>query len=226
VCDSECKAHSEAWEAWRSRQQIEATNDAFNFLYDGLREAKLRFETGNDGGRDGVVHALETMLKFLYLYEPVQSGGLQAPLAMLFNALMNLDDGAVHPMLQKVPRRGRTRASAGRESLIGTVAFTVDALCDTGKPLDDAREIVARELRRAGVRPDRGGGEFTSRTVRAWCERVAADVGGHGEAKQMFESLKREFVPAENVESERIRHVLLDALRHLIGGTREGRKAT
>jgi hypothetical protein len=226
VCDSECKAHSEAWQA---RREIEATNEAFDFLYGELREAKRRFEAGNDAGRDGVIHALETIVKFLGLYEPVLTGGLHAPLAMLFDALMHLDDGDVLPMLQKVPHSGRARASAGRESLMGMVAYTVDALCATGMPLDDARETVACELQRAGVRPGRGRGEFTSRTVRTWCEKVAADVGARGEAKQTYALLEKKFGAeggTKDKDPESIRSDLLKRLSDVCSETRAGEKPT
>jgi hypothetical protein len=217
VCDSEFKAHSEAWQA---RRQIEAANEAFDFLYSGLREAKQRFETGSDAGRDGVIHALETIVKFLGLYEPVLAGGLHAPPAMLLDALMNLDDGVVHQMLRKVKHSGRGRASAGRESFKGMVAFSVDGLCASGMIFKDAHESVARVLREEGVTPSRGSGEVDERTVRGWCEDVAADVGRHGEAAQTFDLLQKELEAETSAAPEIIRRRLLDRLAHVARVTR------
>jgi hypothetical protein len=104
-------------------------NRAFDLLFAGLREAKCRFENGDHAGRDGVIHALESVLKFLGHFEQVENAALHAPLGALFDALLHLDDGETHPMLQKVTLSGRARASAGRESLMGIIAFTVDRLC-------------------------------------------------------------------------------------------------
>jgi hypothetical protein len=139
---------------------------------------------------------------------------------------MNLDDGEVHPLLQK-PRhlgRGRGYASAGRESLKGMVAFTVDGLCASGMPLKDARESVARVLRKQGVTAARGSGEVDERTVRGWCEDVAADFGRHGEAAQTFDLLQKELSAEKSATPWIMRRRLLDRLAHVAHVTRAREK--
>jgi hypothetical protein len=72
-----------------SLQQIEAISRAFDFLFNGLREARCRFESGNESGRDGAIHALETVLKFLSHFEPTHAEAPHSPLVALFDALMH-----------------------------------------------------------------------------------------------------------------------------------------
>jgi hypothetical protein len=45
-----------------------------------------------------------------------------------------------------------------------------------------AHKAVADALHEIGIKPSRGSGRVTARTVRSWCETVAADVGGHSNA--------------------------------------------
>src|SRR5262249_39104341 len=160
-------------------------NTAFDFLYGGLRDAKKLFEAGDNAGRDGAIHSLEVLLKFLSQFQPVLDEGLNAPLAALFNALLSLDDGSVLPILKSVPVRGRSRGSAFRDSLKGAAAFTVTRLRATGLSVPDARGDVARVFRDARVTTGRGRyPAITSRTVRGWCEEVTTDIGRCGEAAQ------------------------------------------
>jgi hypothetical protein len=218
VCDSESKAHLEAA---LLRLEFEALKEAFDFLYSALRVAKHRFETGNDAGRDGAIHALETVTKFLMMIcEPVRSEALHAPLAALFDALMHLDDGETHPMLHKAKLAQRARSSAGRDSLKGAVAFTVDRLRALGVAAPTAHRDVARVLATEGVAPARGKAPTTARTVRLWCENVSADVGRHGEAAKTFDGLVNEYAACNHVESAT---ELLDRLANLIRATRSAK---
>jgi hypothetical protein len=217
---------SEAAPGPLSAEQIQAISDAFDFLYSGLREAKRRFQASDDAGRDGAIHAVETVIKFLSLYEPVRSESLHAPLSVLFDALMSLGDGEVLPILRKVKRSGRVRASGGRDSLTGMIAFTVDGLCATGMSSDDARRSVARILQKAGVTPARGAGSnVTVRTIRGWCEEVAADVRREGEAAHAFDLTAQAFAAVRQTahDPKAIRRALLDGLAHVARETRAGK---
>jgi hypothetical protein len=218
VCDSDKAAPPD------TPYSAEQIDQIFDFLYAGLREAKRLYDAGDHAGREGAIHAVETVVKFLGLFKPVATESLHAPLVGLWDALMNLDDGVVHPMLQKVWHSGRGRGSAGRESLKGIAAFTVDRLRGCGMSLDDARESVARVLREEGVTAARGGGEVGERTVRGWCEEVAADVGRHGEAAQTFDDLQKKFAAEQSAAPEIIRRSLLDRLAHVARVTHAGKK--
>ena len=194
-------------------------SEAFDVLFAHLLEAKRRFENGDQAGRDGVVHALEAVLKFLALFEQVQSASLHAPLTALFDALLHLDDGGTYPMLQKVGRSGRARASAGRELLKGIVAFTVDRLCALGTSAPEAHVTVAGTLESEEVSPARGNGPVTARTVRLWCQRVA---GRHGEAAQVFDFLQ--CTAAARGELDSPKELLLDRLIKLVREVGLGKK--
>jgi hypothetical protein len=166
-------------------------NEALAYLFQELHKAALLYQSNPDAGREGVIHSLETVLKFLSVFAPVISSGLHAPLAVLFDALMNLGEGSVLPLLRPPRKFGRLRASAMRGSLIGAVAFTVKRLTETGMNAPAAHIAVARCLKGADVKPARGraGAIITKRTIRGWCEQVSADVGRHGEAAQTYDLL-------------------------------------
>jgi hypothetical protein len=165
-------------------------NEALAYLFQELHQATLLYRSNPDAGREGVIHSVETVLKFLSVFAPVISSGLHAPLAVLFDALMNLDEGSVLPLLRPRRKSGRSRANAMRGSLIGAVAFTVKRLTETGLNAPAARIAVARCLKGTGVKPARGrAGAITERTIGGWCEQVSADVGRHGEAAQTYDYL-------------------------------------
>jgi hypothetical protein len=218
MCASE---KTEPGDASSSPEDIADLNAAFDFLYSGLRDAKKLFEAGDKGGREGAIHALEILAKFLSRFQPVLDEGLNAPLAGLFNALLNLDDGAVLPLLKPVPTLGRTRASAIRDSLKGAAAFTVARLCAIGQAAPEARADVAQVFREAGVTAARGRyPAITNRTVRGWCEAVAGDIGRHGEAAQTFDLMEKECLPPDGPTPADIRRHYLAKLAELIGATR------
>jgi hypothetical protein len=212
-----------------SGEDIAALNAAFDFLYGGLRDGKKLFEANNSGGREGAIHSLEVLVKFLSQFRPVLDEGLNAPLIALFNALLTLNDGNVLPILKPAPARGRSRASGIRDGLKGAAAFTVARLRATGRSVPDAREDVARVFRDAGVTTARGRyPTVTRRTVRGWCEEVAADMGRRGEAAQTFDGLQSEYlvldgtnpIDFEGAELANIRRAYLDSLANLINDLR------
>ena len=160
----------------------------------GLVEANRLFQAGDNGGREGAIHGVELVLKFLMQIPEIGDQGLTAPLGVLQDALMNLDDGRTQPMLQAVRKTGRARVGAIRDSHVGAVAFTVSRLQGAGMSREEAFKAVAKALNRAGVAPSRGrNSAFTPRTIRGWCERVAEDVGCHGEAARTCRLLDEKF---------------------------------
>jgi hypothetical protein len=161
-----------------------AITQAFDFLFLGLREAKRVFETGDDAGREGAIHAVEIVIKFLSRFDLVKSESLHAPLARLFTDLMALNDGVASTMLKPKARSGRARSSGAYDALKGIAVFTVRRLEATGMQPVEARKTVASTLDKLNVRParkgsDGGTGQITERTVRTWEGQIAADVGCH-----------------------------------------------
>jgi hypothetical protein len=204
-----------------SSEDIIALNAAFDFLYGGLRDAKKLFEAGDKAGREGAIHALEILLKFLSRFQPVLDEGLNAPLTALFSGLLSLDDGTALPLLKPVPVRGRSRVSGIRDSLKGAAAFTATRLRATGRSAPDAFADIARVFRKARVIAARGRyPEITTRTVRGWCEEVAADIGRRGEAAKTFDLMENECVLTAGADAAAERRFYLDKLAALITAIR------
>jgi hypothetical protein len=163
-------------------------NYGLEFLFDELREAAERHKSGHHGGRLGTIQALEAVTLFLMTFKSVHEERLEAPLALLANALRALDRNTVGSLVRPVPRSGRAPASDVRQALKGLVAYTVRRLQDIGMDNKGSQQAVARRLKELGIKPDRGARDLTARTVREWCETTAAD-GPSGSARWMFGAL-------------------------------------
>jgi hypothetical protein len=166
-------------------------NTALNWLFRELHDAAKQHQSGGNGGRAGATRAVEAVTEFLMLFRTVQKNRSQVPLALLRDALKSLDDGLVEPMLKRVPRLrgGRAPASEGRQCLQGITVGTVHWLQVIGNDRATACKMVAAKLAERGVKPGRGSGRTTARTVREWCDAVNADVGGRGLARQTFDGM-------------------------------------
>ncbi len=180
-----------------SAEELAAIKAAFDELYSGLFKAKQLFESGRNGGREGAIHAVESVLKFIEKSTVVQSQGYHAPLARLFDDLLSLDDGKVSELLKPRSRSGRAVAGGFYDALRGVAVFTVRRLEATGMAVADARKMVSNKLNGLNVRPARkgskdGGGKITARTLRGWQEGIAADVGFHSTAAQTLRDLEAE----------------------------------
>ena len=168
---------------------LETLNSGLRFLFARLREARQQFESEGDGGRKGALTALAATWMFIVLFEGPRSQSLQVPILCLQDALACLEKGLVLPMVKPAPRCGRAPSSDARAALRGCAAGTVQRLLQTGLKSQDANLAVANKLSQLGIRPERGSGEITDRTVRTWCEEVASDVGRHGTAAEVYESM-------------------------------------
>jgi hypothetical protein len=189
-------------------------NEGLAYLFHELDRATELHRSDPNAGREGVIHSVETAVKFLSLFAPVISSVLHAPLGVLLDALMSLDDGRVLPVLKPAKKTGRSRASALRMSLIGGAAFTVKRLTETGMQAPAARKAVADTLRAVGVKPARGG-VITAQTVRGWCAEVSADVGRRSEAAKTYDLLMAEpmgYTTTNELPASQVRKVLVDRL--------------
>jgi hypothetical protein len=159
-------------------------NIAFQHLWAELREAHSEFADGNH--LNGAYLSLLSVYAFLSLFGPVRQEGLFVPLAALESALWALDEGVVEPILKPARRTGtgRARSPVLYQEIKGTAVYVVQRLHSLGLEQKEARAIVAAELRSIGVKPERGSGGITARTIRGWCEEVAADIGRHRAAAQ------------------------------------------
>jgi hypothetical protein len=158
--------------------EVARLNIAFRHLWAELREAQSEFADGNR--LTGAYLSLVAVIAFLSLFGPVRREGLSVPLAALEDALWALDEGVVQPILKPArrARTGRARSSVLYQEAKGTTVYVVHRLRSLGLGQKEAQKIVGAELRRMGVKPDRGSGEITARTIRGWCDEVAADRQG------------------------------------------------
>ena len=77
-----------------------------------------------------------TVIERTGVYPLIVAEGVHAPIALLFDALMSLDDGKVSLMLAPKKRSGRAHASSFYNGLKGIAVFTVQRLQATGVKLD------------------------------------------------------------------------------------------
>jgi hypothetical protein len=158
-------------------EDLPVLNAMLAYVLAGLRQAAA--DRGKAKGRRAAVTALNVAWVFFAAFKPVLAEGLHASLLNLLDAVRALDDGNVAPLLRPSPPRGRAPDSRYREALLTAVILAVGMLRAGGMQLNAAYQLVADHLDRLGVKPSRGSGHITARTVRGWCAKAAEDVGGH-----------------------------------------------
>jgi hypothetical protein len=170
-------------------QDVPRLNIALRYLWAELRQAQSEFADGVQ--LNGAYSSLVAAIAFLSLFGPVRGEGLFVPLAALESALWALGEGVVEPIFKppQPAKTGRARSPDLHQQLKGATAYVVRRLCDLGHARSEAWKVVAADLRHIGVKPDRGTGHVTARTVRGWCEEVAADIGCHGTAAKRYHQL-------------------------------------
>jgi hypothetical protein len=92
-------------------------------------------------------------------------------------------------MLKPTSRRGRSVSSGARAAVMGHAVGTVRRLRSVGIGREEAFARVAKQLTKSGIRPERGSGPVTVRTVRGWCNKVEEDAGRKGVAAVVFDSM-------------------------------------
>jgi hypothetical protein len=156
---------------------LETLNLGLGFLFARLREAREQYDQAGDGERVAAFTAVVAMWQFIVLFSSPLAEGLHVPLLNLQVALTALDQNNVMPILKPVARSGRAVSSHAYAALKGHAAASVMRLRKLDLDPKQACELVAKELARLGVRPERGSGSISTNTVRHWCDDVASDVG-------------------------------------------------
>jgi hypothetical protein len=165
------------------------TAAAIERFHIALREAQRVFEgKGENDGRAGAIRAVEATLNLIGDLYSVTNEALQAPILALINALCSLEENKVTPLLTPTPRPGRPSDTALREALKGTVAWSAKKLCQLGHNPRTAYDIIAKALNDEKI--DYLPRSITHRTIREWCEAVAADFGQHGIAARVFATME------------------------------------
>jgi hypothetical protein len=158
-------------------------------LFERLRVARAQFENETDHGRQAAFTALGAVWKFVALFDAPYRESLQIPLVRLQDALVMLDQNRVELILTPTPRSGRAPSSHAYAALKGHAAATVQRLLKAGAERRDAYRLVAKELTRLGMRPERGSGDITATTVRHWCDEVSAEIDRSGTAAVMYDTM-------------------------------------
>jgi hypothetical protein len=167
-------------------EHLELLNSGLQFLFADLRTA---CETHAANRREGELIALGALMRFVSLFETTLSEQLHLPILALRGALFDLEENIVGPSLQRVKKPGRSRSSMEREALKGHVAATAQRLFQAGMSTTDAHDLIAKELKKLGVKPERGSGDLKATTVRDWCDEVAADVSRAGVAANVYDGM-------------------------------------
>jgi hypothetical protein len=204
--------------------ELVTLNMGLRYLFEELGTAHDVYASGQH--LDGAYGSLCAIVAFLSMFRPVGVEGLFVPLAALESALWALDEGVVEPILKppRPPKSGRARSSVLHQELKGVAVYVAHRLCDLGLSQPEAFKAVSDDLKRIGVKPDRGSGEIEPRTVRGWCEEVAEDVGHHGTAALRYHALRSH--PAnmtlDKIPQEAARVMLRSQLRSfaIISGNR------
>jgi hypothetical protein len=165
-----------------SARDLLKLNHALEFLFADLRDASQLSREKGDDGRMGAAVALGAVLRLIVLFEVPLSEALHVPILRLQAALLDLQNNSVAPMLEPVRRAGRAPSSNPHAALKGVAAGAVKRLQDAGMDRPTAYAKVASELKKLGVKPERGSGYVTATTLRHWCDAVAEDVARTGTA--------------------------------------------
>jgi hypothetical protein len=178
-----------------TENDLETLNLGLDFLFDWLRKARHQYADEADGGRAAAFTALGAMWQFIVLFKSSLAEDLHVPVLKLQDALAALEKNNVLPILKPVARRGRAASSHAYLSLKGLAAGTVMRLRKLGLNQKQACTLVAKELARLGVRPERGRRAIMVNTVRHWCDDVASDVSRLETAAIMYDKM---FTTEEN----------------------------
>jgi hypothetical protein len=155
--------------------ELQALNSALGFLFAALREVRPLYQKAEAKDRRHAIRvALSVYCRFIQLFQKPLEEGLDVPILHLNDALGGLDDNSVSPILQIIPKKGRSKSSDAHNALKGLVAATVAYLCENRFPTADAHKALAQWLNKLGVRSERGSGDITSDTVRNWCAEVSS----------------------------------------------------
>jgi hypothetical protein len=154
--------------------ELQILNSALSSLFAPLREIRPRYQEAEAKDRRHAIRvALSFYCRFIQLFQKPLEEELDVPILHLNDALGGLDDNLVSPILQPIPKKGRSESSDVHNALKGLVAATVTYLCENRFRTPDAHKVLAQWVNKLGVRSERGSGDITPKTVRYWCAEVS-----------------------------------------------------
>ena len=174
---------------------LDTLNIGLAFVFALLREAKRQFDEEGDAGRAAAFTAMGALWQFAALFEKPYREGLHIPIVDLMVALQALDDNSVLPVVRPTPRPGRSPSNHAHLALKGHSAAAVRRLVSAGLEPQRTHKAVAAELRKLGVRAQRGSGDLTHTTIRNWCKQISRAVSREGTAAAYYDDTLKD--PAE-----------------------------
>lgn len=153
--------------------------DMVELLQGELAIARVNFETQpQDHGRGGALIALTAVCDFIERFQDMDGERLAFPLRALMFGLIELDNGVVHPMLEREKPDGRPSAPQAWKTLVGFAVTAMEAAMHEGVPRKQAAALVAADLHRRGYRQSADGRAIAAATVANWRSRAMEGPGG------------------------------------------------
>jgi hypothetical protein len=128
-------------------------------------------------GRVGALVALEAVTEFVARFVDLPGGRLARTLRALSLAVRELDDGRVHPLLEKKTVSHRPLAGMADDTLVSLAVLALEAEFMETKNLDQSAARLARDLERRGYQLPNGK-PITKATLKNWRARAGEGEGG------------------------------------------------
>jgi hypothetical protein len=156
---------------------LESVNKPLTGLFADLRSASRPYAEKDFSDREATIVALDATWRFLMQFRVTLDELLHLPPLNLSAALLALNNNNVTPILKPTAtlKGGSAFDSVDRQVLIGVAVGTVGRLRWTGMSVLKAYRLVATGLVMLGIKPARGAGPITARTVKEWCQRLSAN---------------------------------------------------
>ena len=172
----------------------DAVAEALRFLSAELTISRGTFDLPDDyaqNGRAGAILALWAIQDFLSRFQEMTEADLGRPLRGLWAALLELENGASHPMLTPKPRTrnangGRPRGyrpPIGQVTLVKVAVVAMEAAMNEGLSRTAASQAVAGELHRLGYALPGLSITAAGKTIAVWRDEASVGAGSnHPEA--------------------------------------------
>jgi hypothetical protein len=141
-------------------------------LEQALVSANSLFQDEDDGGRAGAVAALNAIAKYLNSIDRFRQAILIQPIVAVASALIDLDDGSIHPMMKAEKTKGRRPSSTVRSAMRAHSAGTMHLLMNCGFKRQEAAIAIASYLIKLGVETGGHHHILTWRTVAGWRDKL------------------------------------------------------
>jgi hypothetical protein len=103
--------------------ELQILNSALRSLFAALREIRPLYQKAEATERRlAICVALAFYCRFIQLFQKPLDEGLDVPILHLTDALLGLNDNLVSPILQPIPKEGRSKSSDAHDALKGLAA--------------------------------------------------------------------------------------------------------